>query len=119
MPRRLKAGTQPDGPVFKPHYAGSIDDFLRVWQPGDWNHFKIRVVGAVPKLTIWVNGLKTTELDARTWEAPGYDAGAVSAALGAHGHIAFEVHSNDKVLGSNRWYPGAQCRWRNAYLTEL
>src|SRR3954469_25565275 len=27
-----------------------------VWKPGDWNSFRIRMEGAVPRLTLWING---------------------------------------------------------------
>lgn len=117
-PVRMRVGKQPDGPVVAPKYSASIEDFMRVWKPGDWNRFKVRVVGAIPFFTTWINGVKMCEVDAATLVAPGYDKDQVAAKLGSRGHLAFEVHNNGK-LGNERWWPGAVCRWRNAFITEL
>jgi len=52
-------------------------------------------------------------------QAPNYQPDAVLAVLGRRGHIAFEVHDNDPVLGQDRWAPSARCRWRNIRIKEL
>lgn len=100
-------------------YAGSVQDFLDSWTFGGWNHFRIRVVGAQPTVTVWINDVKTAEIDLATLEFPNYDADAVAATLGRAGHIAFEVHDNDSMLGAGRWGVGAACRWRNVRIQEL
>lgn len=100
-------------------HAGSVRDFLDTWSFQGWNHFRIRVVGAQPTVTVWINDVKTAEIDLATLEFPNYDAEAVAAALGREGHIAFEVHDNDSMLGAGRWGVGAACRWRNVRIKEL
>jgi hypothetical protein len=77
----------------------------------------VRIVGARPVLTTWVNGLKVADLDMATLEAPNYDA--VAALLGPRGHIGFEVHDNDARFGERRWGRHAACRWRNIRIKEL
>ena len=100
-------------------YAATIEDFLEAWHWLDWNELRIRIVGAKPVITTWVNGLRIAELDMATLEASHYDADAVTELLGPSGHIAFEVHDNDPILGDGRWRPGAACRWRSIRIKEL
>lgn len=99
--------------------ATGIEDFLASWRWGDWNDFRIVCVGAVPTVTVWINDLLVAEIDLATLEAPDYDAANVASVLGDRGHLAFEVHDNDPILGVDRWAPAARCRWRNVRIKEL
>ena len=99
--------------------AGNAEDFLARWKFLDWNSFRVRVVGAKPKATVWINDQLTAEIDLATLNFPNYDADAVAGALGREGHIAFEVHDNDGMLKEGRWGRGAACRWRNVRIKEL
>jgi hypothetical protein len=100
-------------------YAATAEEFLGAWRWLDWNELRVRVVGAKPTLTSWVNGVQIAELDMATMQAPNYDADAVAAMLGRRGHVTFEVHDNDPMMGDRRWGPGAACRWRNIKIKEL
>ena len=95
-----------------------LEDFLSTWRFGDWNEFRIRCVGAQPRVTVWINDLLVAELDLATLQAPN-DRDAVSKLLGTRGHIPLEVHDNDPMLGDRRWRPGARCRWRNIRIREF
>jgi hypothetical protein len=101
------------------NHACDVNDFLRVWRWGDWNEFRIKVVGDLPTITTWVNGLKVAELDTATMTSPNYDPDAVLAFLGVRGHLAFEVHDNDPMMGESRWGVGARCRWRSIRIRLL
>lgn len=100
-------------------YAGSVEDFLKVWKWADWNEIRIRCVGSLPLITTWVNGLKVAEIDTATIDVENYDPAAVLDWLGPRGHIALEVHDNDAVFGDARWGKNAQCRWRNIRIKTL
>jgi hypothetical protein len=100
-------------------HAGSADDFLAAWRWADWNELRIRCVGERPRVTTWVNGVQVAEIDLATLKADHYDADAVADLLGPRGHIAFEVHDTDPLLGDERWAPDAACRWRNARIKRL
>ena len=100
-------------------YAASVEDFLRVWNWGDWNEFRIRCVGPLPRITTWVNGLKIAEIDTAEIDVPNYSPADVLELLGERGHLALEVHDNDAMFGESRWGRGAQCRWRNARIKEV
>jgi hypothetical protein len=99
--------------------AGSAQEFLDAWRWDDWNELTVRCVGALPRVTTWVNGVEVAEIDMATLEAPDYRPDDVAALLGDRGHIALEVHDNDPMLGDLRWAPGAACRWRNLRLRRL
>ncbi|RXZ71825.1 3-keto-disaccharide hydrolase [Agromyces albus] len=101
------------------HRAGSAEEFLAAWRWDDWNHLRIRCVGARPLVTTWVNDVFVAEADAATFEYPNYDPDTVWKLLGERGRIALEVHDNDAVFGDSRWAPGAACRWRNIRIREL
>lgn len=100
-------------------YAGRAEDFLAAWRWDDWNDLTIRCEGALPRVTTWVNDVKVAEIDLATLTAENYDPAAVGEFLGVRGHIAFEVHDNDPMMGADRWAPGAACRWRNVRIKEL
>jgi hypothetical protein len=98
--------------------GASFDEFMKVWRPDDWNHFRIRCVGRMPVISTWINGLAIAELDTAKIELEGYDPEVIFNRLGREGHIGFEVHDNGK-MGHDRWAPGAVCRWRNIMLKAM
>ncbi len=102
-------------------YAAPVEEFLQTWKFGDWNTFRIRCEGELPRLTTWINGTKICAMDVATIEWPGFDNKAVVSLLGRRGHISLEVHSNGPgdALGKDRWAPGAVCRWRNISIKTL
>ena len=100
-------------------YAAPVEEFLAAWKWADWNTFRIRCEGKYPYLTTWINGVKICELDTATIVYPDYDKEEIFRKLGRKGHISFEVHDNDPLLGKGRWYPGAVCRWKNIFVKEL
>ena len=102
-------------------YAAPVEEFLKTWKFGDWNTFRIRSEGELPRLTTWINGTKICEMDVSRIEWPGFDKKAAASLLGQRGHISVEVHSNGAGdrLGKDRWAPGAVCRWRNIFIKPL
>lgn len=97
--------------------AGKADSIAKVWKADDWNAFRIRMVGAIPRITLWVN-------DVQLWDVqqPKNDfiAGAVE------GMIGFQSHWTSQYLptpgGFNMpgaWRPGAAHRFRNIMIKEL
>ena len=96
-------------------FAATNDDFRRAWRMNDWNTFRIRVVGALPRITVWINNVKICECDTAAIEHPDYNPADVQKLLGPRGHIAFEVHDGPPW----RWGIGKVSRWRNIYLKPL
>jgi hypothetical protein len=92
-------------------------DLAKVWRPGEWNSFRIRMEGEVPHLTLWVNGTQM-------WDVvePQNDllAGATD------GFIAFQTNWTntstpipDAACCPGNWKPGAEHRYRNVAIKLL
>jgi len=102
----------PDKPALL-EYSATGEEFLSIWKWDDWNEFRICVKGASPRITVYINDMKISQVDTATMEHPSYDADAILELLSEKGHVAFEIHDNDPLLGEARWAPNAACRWRN------
>jgi len=100
-------------------YGATAEEFLSTWKTGEWNELRIRVIGAKPVITTWVNGVKIAEIDMAALNVPNYDADEVAGFLGAEGRIALEVHDSDPASDSGRWGTDSACRWRNIRVKEL
>jgi cytochrome c len=90
----------------------------KVWKQDDWNAFRLRVEGDVPRVALWVNGVQM------------YDVQLARNDLIADrtdGFIAFQSHwtaSYTPIPGStfdmsSGWKPGAVHRYRNVAIKEL
>lgn len=97
----------------------TVEEFLDVWRWDDWNTMRIRVKGALPLITVWINDLLVAEIDAAKLKWRNYDPAAVQDYLGTSGHIALEVHDTDHMMGEGRWGRDSRCRWRNIRIREL
>ncbi len=109
---RLIPGT--DG-VTKMEFAATSEEFQRAWHMNDWNRFRIRVVGALPRITVWINDVKISECDTAVIQNPDYQPAEVQKLLGTTGHIAFEVHDGPAW----RWGVGNVSRWKNIFIKPL
>ncbi|AKD05698.1 hypothetical protein PKOR_12840 [Pontibacter korlensis] len=89
----------------------------KVWKPNDWNSFRIRMVGDVPHITLWINGVKMWEV-----KQPKNDfiAGATEGMIGFQSHwtALFSPAAFD-WNGLESWAPGATHRFRNIAIKEL
>jgi hypothetical protein len=80
----------------------------KAWTREAWNSIRARVEGAVPRITVWINGQQVTD-----WTDT-----ANHAANGAEdGMIAIQMHYSDRE--TPRWVPGGFWRWRNLAVKEL
>lgn len=80
----------------------------KAWKREEWNSIRARIEGAVPHITVWINGQEVTD-----WSDT-----ANHAANGAEdGMIAIQMHYSDEE--TPRWVPGGFWRWRNIAVKEL
>ena len=80
----------------------------KAWKREEWNSIRARIEGAVPHITVWINGQEVTD-----WTDT-----ANHAANGAEdGMIAIQMHYSDEE--TPRWVPGGFWRWRNIAVKEL
>ena len=98
--------TGPTGPISAVGpSAPRVDAGMALWKRDDWNTVRVRVVGDVPRATVWINGQQVSEA-----------ADVLNHAVGGmvEGPIAIQVHG-----GSARWQPGGFWRWRNLAVKDL
>jgi Domain of Unknown Function (DUF1080) len=84
---------------------GQPDPGMSAWKRDEWNIVRVRVVGDIPRATVWINDQQVS--DARDTENH-----AVGGML--EGPIAIQIHG-----GVGRWQPGGFWRWRNIAIKEL
>ena len=114
LPVEVKLIPGNDG-VGEMEFAATDEDFRRAWHMNDWNRFRIRVVGALPRITVWINEVKICVCDTAAIQHPDYHPADVQKLIGDRGHIAFEVHDGPPW----RWGIGKVSRWRNIFLKQL
>jgi len=92
-------------------------DRANVWRPNSWNSFRIRMVGDIPHITLWINGVQMWDV-----KQPKNDfiAGAIEGMIGLQSHwtALFSPAAGD-WNGLNSWAPGAAHRFRNIAIKEL
>ena len=97
--------------------SGKAAAIQRVWIPNDWNSFRIRMTGATPRITLWVN-------DVQMWDVqqPKNDfiAGATEGMIGFQSHwSALYLPAPGGFNMPGAWRPGAAHRFRNIKIREI
>lgn len=97
--------------------SADATEITKVWKADDWNSFRIRMVGAIPKISLWVN-------DTFMWEViqpqNDFTAGAVEGMIGLQSHwtsLYQPIPGGFNMPGA--WRPGAAHRFRNVAIKEI
>lgn len=96
---------------------GKAAKIEQVWRPNDWNAFRIRMTGAVPRITLWVN-------DVQMWDVQqpknDFTAGATEGMIGLQSHWSSQYLPTPGGFNMpGAWRPGAAHRFRNIRIREL
>ena len=103
-----RQGGAPAGPPPAPPGFGEGNQaeaaWVKAWKRDDWNAVRVRMVGEVPRVTVWFNDIEIRDFQ-----------DTANSAVGGitEGPIAIQVH------GAARWVPGGFWRWRNIGIREL
>jgi hypothetical protein len=103
-----RQGGAPAGPPPPPPAFGEGNQataaWVKAWKRDDWNAIRVRMVGEVPQVTVWINDVQITDFK-----------DTANSAIGGitEGPIAIQVH------GAQRWQPGGYWRWRNIGIKVL
>ena len=92
-------------------------DRAKVWKDNDWNSYRIRMVGEVPHITLWINGVQMWDV-----AEPKNDfiAGATVGMIGLQSHwTALFSPAAGEWNGLTLWAPGAAHRFRNIAIRKL
>jgi hypothetical protein len=88
-----------------------------VWKANEWNSFRIRMVGNIPHLTLWINGQQMWDVREPKNDFP---IGTTEGMIGFQSHwTALFSPAAGKWNGLNSWAPGAAHRFRNIAIKEL
>jgi formylglycine-generating enzyme required for sulfatase activity len=94
-----------------------IETLEKVWKKGDWNSFRIRMTGEIPKVSLWING-------EHMWDAEGERNDLIGDVTA--GMIAFQLHWSatlQPIPGGRccdfSWRPDASHQFRNVKIKEL
>jgi hypothetical protein len=89
----------------------------KVWKPNDWNSFRIRMEGEVPRLTLWINGVQMWGV---VQSVNDFTAGATEGMIGLQAHWSAPYSATVAEFDmSGSWRPGAAHRFRNIAIREL
>lgn len=91
-------------------------DLDKVWKYDEWNSFRLRMAGEVPRITLWLNGVEM-------WDVQADRNDLIADAI--EGMIAFQTHWGSLYnpaggsMMSGSWRPGAAHRFRNIAIKEV
>jgi hypothetical protein len=83
----------------------TTDPGMAAWKREDWNTVRVRIQGAAPRATVWINDQQVTDVR----DSANHAFGGME-----DGPIAIQIHG-----GTPRWQPGGFWRWRNIAIREL
>jgi formylglycine-generating enzyme required for sulfatase activity len=96
---------------------GRAENKAKAWKANDWNKFRIRMTGSVPRIQVWINDALMYDI---TEPANDFTAGAVEGMIGLQAHWSVTYSSSTKAFDmSGSWRPGSKHRFRNLKIKEL
>lgn len=89
-----------------------------IWKKNDWNSFRIRMVGLIPKISLWINGQLMYEV---TQLRNDFIAEAVRGMIGLQCHwtALYSTAAESDLMPLDSWRPGAIHRFRNIGIRQL
>lgn len=95
----------------------TADKKQKVWKPGDWNHFRVKMTGTVPRIVLWINGELMWDV---TQPKNDFTAGAGEGMIGLQSHWTATYSAAAKAFDMwGSWKPGAEIKFRNFSVREL
>jgi hypothetical protein len=97
--------------------SAQAKQIAKVWKPNDWNSFRIRMVGEIPTISLWINEVLMWEV---TQPKNDFTAEAVEGMIGLQSHwtaLYQPIPGGFNMPGA--WRPGAAHRFRNISIKEL
>lgn len=96
---------------------GKASKLSEVWKAGDWNSFRIRMTGEIPKVTLWINDV---EMYSVQQTKNNFIAGAVEGMIALQCHwTAVYAPEASRGMPLSSWVPNAKHRYRNIGIRKL
>jgi hypothetical protein len=97
--------------------SAQATEIAKVWKKDDWNSFHVKMIGAIPTISLWVNGVLMWEV---TQPQNDFTAAAVEGMIGLQSHwTALYQPTPGGFNMPGAWRPGAAHRFRNLAIKEL
>ncbi|MBN8575368.1 MAG: DUF1080 domain-containing protein [Cytophagales bacterium] len=96
---------------------GKASKRTEIWKAGDWNSFRIRMVGEIPHITLWINGVEMYSVQQTKNDFIG-EATEGMIALQCHWTAVYAPEASGGMPLSS-WVPGARHRYRNIGIKKL
>lgn len=97
--------------------VGEAKNRDQIWKPNEWNKFRIRMEGDVPKLTFWMNDVLMWEVQQPKNDFLGGETEGMIA-LQCHWTATYSPTAS-KGMPLSSWPPDATHRYRNIAVKEL
>ncbi|MBK8778151.1 MAG: DUF1080 domain-containing protein [Saprospiraceae bacterium] len=93
-------------------------EIRKVWNTKDWNSIKVKMVGAIPSVALWVNGIKMYEVQQSKND---FIAGTEDGMIGLQCHwtALYDSTAESELMPIDSWRPGALHRFRNIAIKIL
>lgn len=97
---------------------GEAKDILSIWKINDWNSFRIRMVGAIPQVTVWVNNTMLYNVQQTKND---FIAKATEGMIGLQCHwtALYDKTAGSELMPLDSWRPGSSHRFRNIGIKRL
>lgn len=102
-------------PVSVPAQARSI---RQVWKVNDWNTFRIKMEGDIPRITLWVNDSLMYDVVQTKNDFLGKETKGMIA-LQCHWTALYDISAGSELMPLDSWRPGAVHRFRNIGIRKL
>jgi hypothetical protein len=94
-----------------------VDSLSRIWRPGNWNSFLIRMTGDNPTISLWINGVFMWTVMQPLNDFVG---GATAGLIGLQSHWTAQYQAVKNAFNMpGAWRPDAAHRFRNIHIKEL
>jgi formylglycine-generating enzyme required for sulfatase activity len=105
------------GEMMRISKPGRAENKPKVWKANDWNNFRIRMTGSIPRIRVWINNELMYDI---TEPANDFTAGATEGMIGlqAHWSVTYSPSTNAFDM-SGSWRPGSKHMFRNLKIKEL
>lgn len=89
-----------------------------VWKKEDWNSFRIRMTGTIPKISVWINERLMYEVQQTKNDFIG-QANSGMIGLQCHWTSLYSESAQSQLMPLDSWRPGAVHRFRNIAIKKL
>jgi formylglycine-generating enzyme len=96
---------------------GKAVNKAKVWKANDWNLFRIKMTGEIPRIILWINEEQMFDV---TQPKNDFTASAVEGMIGFQAHWSATYSPAAKAFDmSDSWKPAAEIKFRNVVIKEL